>query len=225
MVEVKGIKFDVIIEKKRIKNTYLRIRDNIIVATCPYHVQDYEVYKFIESKKNWVYKVYLYNQFKLNNTYLYRGGDTFKIFGEDYIFIRSLGRKKVSIVNNTIYFTYKDDSQESIKSLYKELDKMLLKKANDYFEIHRELLLDYGYKSIPLINAHIMTSRWGVCYTKKNKISISSYLIHYPEKCLEYIIVHEMTHLIIPNHSKRFYDIVSNNMPDYKDADKVLKLM
>ena len=69
-----------------------------------------------------------------------------------------------------------------------------------------------------------MKTRWGVCYTKKNSISISSYLIHYPFECLEYIIVHELTHFIVPNHSKRFYNIVSSNMPDYKKAVEKLKL-
>ncbi|MBQ1625320.1 MAG: M48 family metallopeptidase, partial [Erysipelotrichaceae bacterium] len=58
----------------------------------------------------------------------------------------------------------------------------------------------------------------------KNSITISSYLIHYPLYCLEYIMVHEMTHFIVPNHSKRFYEVVVNNMPDYKRAVKRLKL-
>ena len=69
-----------------------------------------------------------------------------------------------------------------------------------------------------------MSSKWGVCYTRKNLINISSYLIHYPFECLEYIIVHEMTHFIIPNHSKRFYEIVANNMPNHKQVADKLKI-
>ena len=223
MVEVKGINFEVIIEKKHIKNIYLRLEGNVIHASCPYYVPNYEVYKFIESKKNWIYKVYIYNMNKPKNIYLYRGGDIFYIFGEEYKIIRSIGKLNVSINDSTIYFSYKDDSAESIKALYKQLDKVLLNKAKDYFEAHRTMLSDYGYIDIPEIKARIMTSKWGVCYTKNNKITINSYLIHYPFDCLEYIMVHEMTHFIIPNHSKRFYEIVSNNMPNYKEADSKLK--
>ena len=76
---------------------------------------------------------------------------------------------------------------------------------------------------VPELKCRIMTSKWGVCYTRKNKITVSSYLIHYPLQCLEYIMVHEMTHFIVPNHSKRFYEVVANHMPDYKSASNRLK--
>ena len=223
MVEIKGIKFEVEITKKRIKNIYLKLNGNKIIASCPYYVPQYEVYKFIESKKSWIYKVYNYYLNRPKNTLMYTGGNTFYIFGKEYSLIRSMGRKKISIINDTIYFSYKDDSDDGIKALYKFLDKTLLNKAQEYFNKYRNILLDYGYNDVPIIGARIMTSKWGVCYTRKNKINVSSYLIHYPEQCLEYIMVHEMTHFIVPNHSSRFYEIVSNNMPNYKEVNKLLK--
>lgn len=223
MVEIKGVKFDVEITKKRIKNIYLKVEGNKINASCPYYVAQYEVYKFIEAKSNWIYKVYQYNQSRPRNTFVYRGGDVFYVFGKAYKLVRTIGRKKVSIVNDTIYFTYKDDSFDGIKALYKELDRMLLSSAREYFNKYRRVLLDYGYIDEPIINARIMTSKWGVCYTRNNRINISSYLIHYPYICLEYIMIHEMTHFIVPNHSKRFYEIIANNMPDYNSANDLLR--
>ena len=223
MVQIKGINFEVEITKKRIKNIYLRVEGNKINATCPYYVPNYEVYKFIETKKNWLYRVYQYNMNRPKNLYIYKGDDSFYIFGKKYWLIRNIGKKKVSINDNTISFTYKDDSENSIKALYKELDKILLNKAKEYFDKYRHVLIDYGYIDEPVLNSRIMTSKWGVCYTRNNKININSYLIHYPLECLEYIMVHELTHFIIPNHSKRFYEIVSNNMPNYKDANDLLR--
>ena len=113
---------------------------------------------------------------------------------------------------------------DGIHYLYKVLDKRLLMEAEKYLQKHLAFLRDYGYMQIPELKCRIMKSKWGVCYTKKNSITISSYLIHYPLYCLEYIMVHEMTHFIVPNHSKRFYEVVVNNMPDYKRAVKRLKL-
>lgn len=223
MVEIKGIRFNVVITKKKIKNIYLKLDGDTIEASCPYYVPQYEVYKFIESKSNWIYKVYMYNSNRPKNILMYRGGDTFYIFGKEYKLVRFIGRKKVSIEGDTIYFTYKDDGFDGIKALYKYLDSMLINKAKEYFEMHRNMLVDYGYIDMPNINSRMMTSKWGVCYTRNNKITINSYLIHYPLICLEYIMVHEMTHFIIPNHSKRFYEIVSNNMPNYKDANELLR--
>ena len=223
MIEIKGIRFETEITKKKIKNIYLRVEGNTIHASCPYYVPQYEVYKFIESKKAWIYKVYNYNQNRPKNRLMYTGGQTFYIFGKEYQLIRNIGRKNVSINENTIYFTYKDDSEDGIKALYKYLDKYLLNKAKEYLDKYRSVLLDYGYVQEPILNARIMTSKWGVCYTRNNKINISSYLIHYPEQCLEYIMIHEMTHFIVPNHSGRFYEIIANNMPNYKEVNKLLK--
>ena len=223
MIEVKEIKFEVEITKKKIRNIYLRVVGNKIIASCPYYVAKYEVYNFIESKKNWIYNAYQYSLNRPKNLYLYQGGDIFYIFGKEYRLIKNIGRKKVSIHQSNIYFTYKDDSKDGIKALYKELDKMLLAKAKEYLNKYRNLLIDYGYIDEPILNARIMTSKWGVCYTRNNKININSYLIHYPLVCLEYIVIHELTHFIIPNHSKRFYEIIAINMPNYKDANNMLK--
>lgn len=223
MVEIKGIKFDVEITKKKIKNIYLKVEGNKIHASCPYYVAKYEVYKFIELKKSWIYRVYQYSLQSPKNKYAYKGGDVFYIFGQEYKLVRNTGRKKVNIIQNTIYFTYKDDSEDGIKALYKYLDSMLLEKAKEYLAKYRGMLLDYGYIDEPMLNARIMTSKWGVCYTRNNKININSCLIHYPLVCLEYIMVHELTHFIIPNHSKRFYEIISNNMPNYLEANSLLR--
>ena len=223
MVEIKDIPFEVVIEKKRIRNIYIRVENNTINVTCPYYTNDYEVYKFIDTKRNWIYKVYQYNNNKIERSLKYNGGDSFYIYGEKYNLIRSIGRKNIKLIDSSIYFTYKDNSEESIKALYKYFDKKLLIKAQEYLDKYRYILLDYGYTDMPILKARLMSSKWGVCYTRKNQIVISSYLINYPLKALEYIVIHELVHFIVPNHSKRFYEIVGNNMPDYKEANNLLK--
>lgn len=224
MIEIKGIRFEVKIEHKRIKNLYLRLKDNVIMASAPLRMPDYAVYQFVESKRDWIYKAYdrmVYNK-RISN--LYRGGDVFYIFDEPYKLVKQIGKSNVTIMNRTIFLTYKDESEDAIKYLYKALDKEVLKLAQYYLNKHLPFLRDYGYMEVPELKCRIMTSRWGVCYTRKNRITVSSYLIHYPKQCLEYIMVHEMTHFIVPNHSRRFYEIVANNMPDYKSASNRLKL-
>ena len=216
MLEIKGVHFEVEIIHKKIKNLYLRLDGNKVVATAPMRMPDYEVYKFIDARRNWIYKTYERMNQKKEITKLYHGGDLFYLFGKPYHLVRNIGNSKVSIRDDTIFLTYKDDSEDGIRYLYKYLDKTLLKKAEELKEQYLPFLQDYGYMEIPELKCRIMKSKWGVCYVKKNRITISSYLIHYPEECLEYIMIHEMTHFIVPNHSPRFYDIVSGKMPDYK---------
>ena len=223
MVEIKGIVFDVDITHKRIRNLYLRLEGNTIMASAPLFMPDYEVYKFIEEKRNWIYKTYNEMTYKERTTHMYHGGDTFYIFSTPFKLVRSIGKKSINVRENCIYLSYPDDSDDSLKYLYKYMDRILLSKAQDFLDKHIPFLQDYGYMKIPSLKCRIMSSKWGVCYTRNNRITLSSYLIHYPFECLEYIIVHELTHFIIPNHSRRFYDIVENNMPEYKRASELLK--
>ena len=225
MLEIKGIEFEVEINRKKIKNMYLRLDGNKVIVSAPFRVPEYEIYKFINSRRDWIYKTYDYNVYKNRVSRLYSGGDIFYIYSVPYRIHFYEGKNNVLIRDNTIFLTYKNDDRDSaIRYLYKYLDKYLLNKAEEIMNKRISFLMDYGYNQIPVLKCKIMKSRWGVCYTRKNEIHISSYLIHYPLQCLEYIMIHEMTHFIVPNHSKRFYEIVEYNMPDYKSANEMLKM-
>ena len=225
MIEIKGIRFKVEIEHKWIKNMYLRIKEDTIYVSAPFLTPDHLVYRFIESKRDWIYNTYVRLNERKQHSLLYQGGNVFYLFGEPYELIyQESTRRSVQIKEKRIFLSYKEDPQDAVKFLYKHLDRILLEKAAECLKKHQgSILLSYGYTLTPELRARQMTSKWGVCYTRKNRINISSYLIHYPLECLEYIMVHEMTHFIIPNHSKRFYQIVGNNLPAYKEIRKQLK--
>lgn len=63
---------------------------------------------------------------------------------------------------------------------------------------------------------------WGSCSSKKN-ISINMQLAKKSEEVIEYVVLHEMCHLIYMNHSKQFWNLVEKNMPEYKEYKKELK--
>ena len=65
-------------------------------------------------------------------------------------------------------------------------------------------------------------TRFGSC-SAKNSLCFSCYLALYETKAIDYVIVHELAHIIEKNHSKRFYAVVEKYMPDYKDRIKMLK--
>ena len=63
--------------------------------------------------------------------------------------------------------------------------------------------------------------RWGSC-SSKNTICFSYRCAFLSQKCKEYIVIHELSHISEFNHSKKFYDVVERYMPDYKSAEKEL---
>ena len=62
---------------------------------------------------------------------------------------------------------------------------------------------------------------WGSCSINKN-ISINLKLAKKSEKAIEYVVLHEMCHLIYMNHSKSFWNLVEKNMPNFKEYKKLL---
>ena len=61
-----------------------------------------------------------------------------------------------------------------------------------------------------------MTTRWGVCNIKTHMITINLELMKRDTAYLDYVITHEMSHLIHGDHSKAFWNLVEENMPNYK---------
>lgn len=90
----------------------------------------------------------------------------------------------------------------------------------------------YGHfiaKFAPAVNRKInrvvvrkMTTRWGSCNSRKGYINLSLNLIEKAPELVEYVVLHELTHLIYPHHQKSFYDFIAGLMPDFKTREQRL---
>ena len=67
-----------------------------------------------------------------------------------------------------------------------------------------------------------METRWGSCLVKKKIITLNKRLLEVPRNCIEYVVMHELCHLIYPNHSKQFYSFLTMLMPDWKERKDYL---
>ena len=93
--------------------------------------------------------------------------------------------------------------------------------AREYFNektAHFAKIMGLKYGRITITSAR---KRFGSCSSKGN-ICFSYRLMLYPEEAREYVIVHELAHLLEFNHSKKFYGIIEKYMPDYKSRKKLL---
>lgn len=68
-----------------------------------------------------------------------------------------------------------------------------------------------------------LRSRWGSCTPATGRIGLNSALVHYRPELLEYVVVHELAHLLEANHGPRFYAVVEGIMPDWRERRKALR--
>ena len=74
----------------------------------------------------------------------------------------------------------------------------------------------------PVLKFRLMKGRWGSCVKKKREITLNKMLKLLPKDCQEYVIAHELSHLVEANHSKAFYAVLSAALPDYRDREQKL---
>ena len=75
----------------------------------------------------------------------------------------------------------------------------------------------------PRITYNCMKSRWAVFYPTRNMVKINVFIMKTPMECIEYLVVHELSHFFEHNHGKQFWRIVETYMPDYKIRKSELK--
>ena len=123
-------------------------------------------------------------------------------------FILKALEKYESIPYNTLiqYF-----SEEEIRDVV----ICICKKVYPYFE-------KFGIK-YPEIKFRKMVSRWGSCHPQKGILTFNLNLMYTPLECIEYVVLHEFTHFLQPNHSKKFYMELEKVCPDWKKCRENLK--
>lgn len=68
-----------------------------------------------------------------------------------------------------------------------------------------------------------MKSRWGSCQPRTGRICINTRLALYPPECLEYVVVHELCHMLVPDHGPRFKALLDEHLPTWRDAERKLR--
>ena len=68
-----------------------------------------------------------------------------------------------------------------------------------------------------------MSTRWGSCTPRTGKIRVNVRLAAYPPTCLDYVVAHELTHLLEPSHNARFHELLARAYPDERSARALLR--
>ena len=208
-LDVDGIFYDIVVERKSgNRNTYIRVKKDLtILVTTNKYTSELSILKLIEENYEKVVKmIEAQEKKKSNNEGFFYLGRKYEIVYAEWCDV-SFGEERV-FLNKKI----------DIDKWYKEQAKVL-------FQEHLYKMYERFSKKIPYPTLRIrkMTSRWGVCNIRTKVITLNLELIKRDLKYLDYVIVHELSHLIHGDHSPSFWRLVEENMPDYKKYREEMK--
>lgn len=218
---------EVIIERKSVKKIRLKVFPNgVVKLSAPLGVADEWISDYLKSKTKWIEKSLNYfkdaeaNEFE---TRIHSGVST-----------RILGRQIRIIVSKTnIYKTEQKEDYIYIQSpatgdyqsLQKQFERWWQKQSKSYFLV----VIDRLYPVIakhgigkPALRVRKMKTLWGSCSKKHSKINLNYYLYKAPPPCIDYVVLHELTHFLYPKHNKDFYEFLTVHMPDWKERKRIL---
>lgn len=225
IIEIDGL--PVTLLRKRIKNLNLRIHrtGNVQISAPLKHPID-SIYRFLQDKRAWIdnHRQRLL-QIQQNETpKTLQSGDGIFFLGHRYepIHHESAQKNEIVIEHGLLHFFMRPD----ITVLQQQL---CLTRWYHQQMLQRLPCLCAKWENIIGVNANkvqirTMKTRWGSCNIVKKQITLNLRLIQKPLICLEYVIVHELVHLLEASHNKRFYAFMSQFMPDWKQAKNQLNL-
>ena len=219
IIEIHGRK--VILNRKKMK--YIRLRVDPITAeiriSAPTWSSKNEICKMFIENILWVDdQVLRAEKNKINRENKFKTGACVQIWGENYrLVVANEPRTTGSIIHHadktvTLHVAT-DFTSEMVAQCIDEMYRNLLREVVfEYLQLWSPVV---GVK-VPKVTLRKMKTRWGSCNATLQKINLNIMLVQYPTKCLEYVIVHELAHLIESNHSQRFWNIVDKAMPEWK---------
>ena len=200
--------YTVEITRKANKNTYIRFKDDKIIVTTSYFVTNRQILKMLDEHQDFLRKNVKKMSKKKEND-----GKTI-ILGEKYDIIIMNNMQEIDYQNKKIYV---DSISKCDSLLKKEMQKLFEARLKYNYDLFEEKI------KFPSLRIRKMKTRWGVCNRRDIRVTLNSELFKYGIEELDYVIIHELSHLVFFNHSKDFWNLVSKYCPNYKIVRKKLK--
>lgn len=192
--------------------------DASVKVIAPLETKDEEVFEKVKTKAKWILK-----QQKIFLDYqpgtperLYKNGETHLYLGRQYLLqIETSKEAGIKLLHGKMIVHTPDSEKSTVEKIIKNWYR---EKALALFEkILNERLLQFDKYQItkPIIQIRWMTKRWGSC-TKDGKITLNPELIKAAKPCIDYVIIHELCHLVHHNHTRDFYNLQLSMCPDWQ---------
>ena len=205
------------ISKKRIRSFRLRVdRGGNVFCSVPHLASRAKIEEFISSKSAWIQKsVEKVKSLLLKSDSLSEESVAFSLGLQDSDFLGETNSAQSAGRGERVY-------SQKWKSLALEVFRATLEKQYRLFE-NTELIKKMPALSKITLKGRKLKSMWGSCNRRTNTITLNYELLRFSQICIEYVVLHELTHFLNISHDKKFYATVARFMPNYKAVVKMMK--
>jgi predicted metal-dependent hydrolase len=217
-------KTNVTITKKRMKNIRLSVsKAGKVAVSIPHFVSYSYAYDFLISKRDWITSQL--NRIQQNSNKdlcnFVNNGNIFLLGINHHLTVEQSTKNKVIFDNGfTIYS--RDLNPDFVKQVFLKWCKTYFL---DFFTNRLNSIYNQMFKNgtPPVVKIKTMKSMWGNCNFVRRIVTLNLYLAKAPIECINYVITHELAHLIHHNHGKEFHSLMTTLLPDWKTRKKMLK--
>lgn len=210
--------------KKEVKNIILKVKPNQdVVLTAPKDISDEHIAFILKKRAKWIKeKKEFFSSFNKTNEKEYVSGEDFKYLGKSYR-LKVIRAQKENVKLQRGYLELFVKNTEDLKKKESLINQWYYEKALVCFFNVLQEFNKITKQEIKNIRIRQMKTRWGSCNPHKSYINLNLNLIQKPKECIEYVIFHELIHLIYPNHSKKFRNYLTLYMSDWQKRKKILE--
>lgn len=214
------MKIDKIIRTSRKTIALIVQRDGQLIIRAPKRATNAEIMRFAEEKAEWIRVKQAEAQARAAQAKpkTYTPGESFLFLGEAYPLVTSTSAR-ASLALADRQFTLKAAALLQAEQLFLAWYKAQARKV---FEERARLYAEQFHLSFNKLRISSARTRWGSCSTR-GTISFTWRLVMAPLPVIDYVVVHELAHLVERNHSRHFWERVAAMMPDYQQKVRWLK--
>ena len=222
-IVISGIPIDV--QKKNIKNMHLQVKppDGHVVISAPLSVDDKAIEAYARTQLSFIKRsIAQFQDQPRASKRQYVSGETMYIWGKQYFLVFKPNNQKNSleIQNQNIILSMSAKSTVKqrdayVKEEYRKILKEEIEKRLPKWEVQTGLKCNSW-------QTKYMVTKWGACSTDKKKLWFNLQLAQKPYACLDYIILHELTHLLTRKHDATFIAHMDRYMPNWREVRKEL---
>ncbi len=223
-IEIEGI--SILLLQKRIRNLHLRISPPLgeVRVSAPVRLSLVQIKKFVTQRLDWIRaKQIEVRARKIIAPPKFISGEIHDLFGEKFELRVVENSKSNSVVIDENFLELRAKKTTTILQRKKILDDFYRVNLAEKIPALAEKYEEKMGKKVAEFRIKKMTTRWGTCNVRARRIWLSLELAKKPIECLEFIVVHEMTHLFERGHNKKFYALMDHFFPQWKLWDAKLK--